>query len=348
MMSDYSISQVYPRDAKTIAQIDALLEAEGIRRDGNLDYICAMFDENYRVIATGSCFGNTLRCFAVSSAHQGEGLLNEIISHLTEVQYNRGNLHLFLYTKIKSAKFFGDLGFYEIARVDDTLVFMENRRTGFTDYLRRLEKTKQAGKSAALVMNANPFTLGHQYLAEIAASGCDTLHLFVVSEDASLVPFAVRKQLVKAGVSHLPNIICHDSGPYIISSATFPSYFLKDAAAVIEGHARLDLAIFCKIAQALGVTARYVGEEPTSQVTGIYNQIMQQELPKAGIDCIVIPRKESDGKAISASTVRQCLQNGDFEQLKQLVPQTTLDYFQSEKATAVLAKIRSAGNVVHY
>lgn len=140
MMSDYSISQVYPRDAKTIAQIDALLEAEGIRRDGNLDYICAMFDENYRVIATGSCFGNTLRCFAVSSAHQGEGLLNEIISHLTEVQYNRGNLHLFLYTKIMSAKFFGDLGFYEISRVDDTLVFMENRRTGFTDYLRRLEK----------------------------------------------------------------------------------------------------------------------------------------------------------------------------------------------------------------
>ena len=94
MMSDYSISQVYPRDAKAIAQIDALLEAEGIRRDGNLDYICAMFDENYRVIATGSCFGNTLRCFAVSSAHQGEGLLNEIISHLTEVQYNLSLIHI--------------------------------------------------------------------------------------------------------------------------------------------------------------------------------------------------------------------------------------------------------------
>lgn len=130
-----------------------------------------------------------------------------------------------------------------------------------------LEKTKTGGRSAALVMNANPFTLGHQYLAETAAAACDTLHLFVVSEDASLVPFAVRKKLVAEGVKHLPNVILHDSGPYIISNATFPSYFLKDEAAVIDGHARLDLAVFTRIAKALNITARYVGEEPTSQVT---------------------------------------------------------------------------------
>ena len=236
-MAEYSISQVYPTDRRTLAQVDALLEQEGIRRDGNLDYICAMFDEEGDVIGTGSCFGNTLRCFAVSSAHQGEGLLNQIVTHLIEVQCARGNLHLFLYTKVKSAKFFGDLGFYEIARVEDTLVFMENRRDGFSSYLRRLEKTKTEGRSAALVMNANPFTLGHQYLVEKAAAACDTLHLFVVSEDASLVPFAVRKRLVAEGVKHLPNVILHDSGPYIISNATFPSYFLKDEAAVIDAAA---------------------------------------------------------------------------------------------------------------
>ena len=145
-MAEYSISQVYPTDRRTLAQVDALLEQEGIRRDGNLDYICAMFDEEGDVIGTGSCFGNTLRCFAVSSAHQGEGLLNQIVTHLIEMQCARGNLHLFLYTKVKSAKFFGDLGFYEIARVEDMLVFMENRRDGFSSYLRRLEKTKTAGR----------------------------------------------------------------------------------------------------------------------------------------------------------------------------------------------------------
>ena len=347
-MSEYTISQVYPGDKTTLAQIDALLQQEGIRRDGNLDYTCAMFDENYQVIGTGSCFGNTLRCFAVSGDHQGEGLLNQIITHLIEVQCARGNLRLFLYTKAKSAKFFGDLGFYEIARVEDTLVFMENRREGFGSYLRELEKTKTGGRSAALVMNANPFTLGHQYLVETAAAACDTLHLFVVSEDASLVPFAVRKKLVAEGVKHLPNVILHDSGPYIISNATFPSYFLKDEAAVIDGHARLDLAVFTRIAKALNITARYVGEEPTSQVTGLYNQIMCEQLPKAGIDCIVVPRKEANGRAISASTVRQCLQTGDWDTLETLLPRTTLDYFRSQEAAPVLECIRKAGNVVHY
>ncbi|MCI8660834.1 MAG: [citrate (pro-3S)-lyase] ligase [Lachnospiraceae bacterium] len=347
-MSEYTISQVHPTDRRSLSQIDRLLEQEGIRRDSNLDYICAMYDEDYQIIATGSCFANTLRCFAVSSAHQGEGLLNQIITHLMDIQYQRGNLHLFLYTKINSAKFFRDLGFYEIARVDDTLVFMENRKTGFEEYLSGLAETKTDGLSAALVMNANPFTLGHQYLVEKAAAECDTLHLFVVSEDASLVPFPVRKKLVVAGTSHLPNVICHDSGPYMISNATFPSYFLKDEVSVIKGHASLDLIVFTRIAKVLSVTRRYVGEEPLSQVTGIYNTIMSAQLPLAGIDCEVVPRKQTEGKPISASGVRQLLQKKDFTALEMLVPATTLDYFKSEEAAPVIDRICRSGDVVHY
>lgn len=347
-MSEYTISQVYPSDRRSLSQIDSLLMQEGISRDANLDYICAMYDEDYQIIATGSCFANTLRCFAVSSTHQGEGLLNQIITHLMDIQYQRGNLHLFLYTKISSAKFFQDLGFYEIARVDDTLVFMENRKNGFTDYLTNLSKAKSNGLSAALVMNANPFTLGHQYLVEKASSQCDTLHLFVVSEDASLIPFSVRKKLVLAGTSHLANVICHDCGPYIISNATFPSYFLKDEESVIKGHAKLDLIIFSKIAEALSITRRYVGDEPTSQVTGIYNQIMSSELPLAGIDCIIVPRKQIMKQPISASTVRQLIKNGDFEALKQFVPMSTLNYFKSEEAAPIIERICQTKNVIHY
>ena len=347
-MSEYALTQVSLSDKRMLAQVDALLEENGITRDANLDYICAMVDEENRVIATGSCFGATLRCFAVSQQHQGEGLLNEVVSHLMEYQMARGYTHLFLYTKIKSAKFFQSLGFYEIARVDGTLVFMENRRNGFPSYLSRLEKTARPGVSGAIVMNANPFTLGHQYLVETAAGRCDTLHLFLLSEDASLVPFGVRKQLVQAGTAHLKNVVLHDSGPYIISNATFPSYFLKDDSAVIQGHAKLDLAIFVRIARALGVTVRFVGEEPTSQVTGLYNEIMAAQLPENGIDCVILPRKEALGRAISASTVRAALQAGDWQTLSQLVPQTTLDYFRSSEAEPVLRRIRSAENVVHY
>ena len=350
-MSDYTISQIYPSNKRALTQIDALLMQEGITRDKNLDYICAMYDADYKIIGTGSCFGNTLRCFAVSSAHQGEGLLNEIITHLINVQYERGNYHLFLYTKVKSAKFFRDLGFYEIAQVEDTLVFMENKRSGFADYLERLKKegTLHTGKRVgALVMNANPFTLGHQYLAEKASSECDVLHLFVVSEDASLVPFKTCLELIKKGTARLKNIVIHESGPYIISNATFPSYFLKDEEAVINGHARLDLAVFKRIAEVLGINVRYVGEEPNSQVTGIYNKIMAEELPKAGIECVIVPRIESGGKAISASDVRQAIKEENWEKLKSLVPETTYAYFTSEEAQEIIRKIQNTDNVIHY
>ena len=362
-MSNYNIAKIYPNDRFANTQIEKLLQEEGIRRDPNLDYTCGMYDEDMNIIATGSLFGNTLRCMAVSHLHQGEGLMNEIVTHLIEIQFERGNTHLFLYTKCDTAKFFGDLGFSEIARVSDQLVFMENRRTGFSDYLKKLQNscTKNTPSSdnnikysrntqniAALVMNANPFTHGHLYLVEKAAAENDILHLFMVSEDASLVPYSVRKRLIMEATSHLPNICYHDSGPYIISNATFPSYFQKDESSVITGHALLDLTIFKSIAQTLHINRRYVGEEPTSQVTGIYNQIMAKELPKSDIECIIIPRLEYNGAAISASTVRQAIHDGKIDSIKPLVPEATYKFFTSSEADEIIKKIQEHENVIHY
>ena len=348
-MSEYAVSKVYSSDKHSNSQIEKLLLAEGIRRDRNLDYTCAVYDEDYNVIATGSCFGNTLRCMAVSHEHQGEGLMNQVVSHLVQHEYERGINHLFLYTKCNSAKFFGDLGFYEIVRIADQVVFMENRRTGFSDYLSELSKTKRDGKNvAALVLNANPFTLGHKFLVEKAAGENDILHVFIVSEDASLVPFDVRKRLVIAGTSHLHNIVYHDTGPYIISGATFPSYFQKDDEAVIESHANLDLEIFVRIAESLGINARYVGEEPKSLVTGIYNRIMSAKLPEHGIRCVIVPRKMEGGRVISASDVRQAIKDGRLDEIRGLVPESTYEYFAGGEGEGVIARIRETENVIHY
>lgn len=352
-MSDYHFSQIRYRDKLAVRQMEQLLAQEGIERDGNLDYTVGLYDEDYNLAATGSCFGNTLRCLAVDNRHQGEGLLNQVISHLIDYQYRRGILNLFLYTKCNTALFFKDLGFYEIARVEGKVVFMENRKGGFERYLERLlAETEKSGltgaRVGAVVMNANPFTLGHQYLVETAAADCDVLHLFVVSEDASLVPFAVREQLVKEGTAHLNNVVYHRTESYMISNATFPSYFLKDKDTVIRSHAVLDITIFEKIAKTLGIRVRYVGEEPFSAVTGIYNQVMAEQLAAAGLTLTVIPRKESDGTAISASKVRQLIKENRMEEMHGLVPESTYSYFISDVGRETAEKIRGCADVVHY
>ena len=342
-----TLTTISPRDVRGQRQVDALLEQEGIRRDGNLDYTCGLFDSSWRLAATGSCFGNTIRCLAVDRVRQGEGLLNQIISHLMEVQTQRGNTHLFLYTKPQSARFFGDLGFYEIVQAEG-VVFMENRRRGFSGYCAALERTRKEGTSAAIVMNANPFTLGHLHLVERAAAENNAVHLFVLSEEAGPIPFAVRRRLVREGTAHLSNVICHDSGPYIISGATFPSYFLKDGDTVIRAHAALDLAVFGRIAPCLNLTRRYVGEERTSHVTALYNEEMIRRLPELGIECRVVPRLERDGQPVSASTVRQAIHDGRLEDIRPLVPDAAWDYFTSPEAGAVIAAIQAEQNVIHY
>ena len=233
---------------------------------------------------------------------------------------------------------------------------MENHRNGFARYLDTLVKESpetdiqslQQEKIAAIVMNANPFTLGHQYLVQQAAAENDIVHLFGLSEDCSLIPYQIRKKLMLEGCASFSNVCYHDSGPYIISNATFPSYFLKDEAEVILEHALLDLDIFSKIAEKLHISARYVGEEPYSQVTGIYNQIMKSELPNYGIQCIEIPRLRIHGKSISASNVRLALKHEDNALLKTLVPESTYQYFTDLVSQEIREKIQSAKNVVHY
>lgn len=349
-MSDYQASKIYYSDKRSMQQLDALLKKEGIQRDKNLDYTVGLFDEDYNLVATGSCFHNTLRCLAVDSDYQGEGLLNKVMTHLIDFQFNRGNIDLFLYTKCDKAKFFGDLGFHEIARVDGKVVFMENRKTGFSNYLNHLQnETNICGSSiGAVIMNANPFTLGHQYLLETASAQCDVVHVFAVSEDISLVPFKTRYDLIKKGSAHLNNIVYHETGNYIISNATFPSYFLKDSDTVIRSHAKLDIQVFIQIANTLGITKRFVGTEPFSQVTGIYNQVMKEELENAGIQCIIVPRKEGNNCAISASKVREMIHNDNWEELRNLVPESTFNYFISDEAKPVIEKIHMATELIHY
>ena len=197
-------------------------------------------------------------------------------------------------------------------------------------------------------MNANPFTFGHYYLVEQAAAAVNHLHLFMVSDDASAIPFAVRERLIKENTAHFENISYHRTQDYLISSATFPAYFLRDSDEAITVQAALDADIFIAIARALSITHRFVGDEPFSHVTGLYNRILQDSLPAQGVQLHVIPRKTENGVPISASTARQLLQQEDWTKLAAILPPATLRFFQSPEGGRIIQRLKQVQDITHY
>ncbi|MDO5022172.1 MAG: [citrate (pro-3S)-lyase] ligase [Eubacteriales bacterium] len=332
-------TRIYKSDRIGMEMVHKLLAQEGLEFDQNVEYTFAVMDGD-NMAATGSFYKNTLRCLAVSSEYAGEGLMSLIVSELTAELFRRQVNHVFIYTKKDAAKKFLPLGFYEIAALQD-VVFLENRRNAFNDYLNSLGESK-SNVNGAIVMNANPFTLGHRYLVEYALSHCDNLHLFIVSEDISAFPRAVRETLVKKGTADLENIYYHPTEDYLVSSATFPSYFIKESSKVTSAHATLDSNVFVKIAKKLNITKRFVGEEPFSPATALYNQAMQKELPKHGIEVTVIPRKKEESiGTISASLVRKYIAEGNINGTELLLPKTSYEFLQSEEAKPIIEKLQN-------
>lgn len=179
----------------------------------------------------------------------------------------------------------------------------------------------------SIVMNCNPFTLGHRYLIEYAAAQVDWLYIFVVEEDKSFFKFEDRIKLVKAGTEHLKNVKVLPSGQFIISAITFSEYFDK---AELKGTAidtSLDVETFgAQIAPCLDISVKFVGEEPLDPITAQYNQSMKEILPKYGVELREIPRKEINGEVISASRVRKCLEDNNWDEIEKLVPRTTYSF----------------------
>ena len=285
--------------------------------------------EDEELVATGSREGNILKCIAVENSRQGEGLLATVITQLRQNAFQAGHSHLFLYTKPQNEYLFTSLFFHPIARTDKVLL-MEDGAHGIGKFLASLSKPE--GDCGAIVMNADPFTLGHRYLVEEASRRCEKLLVFVLSEDKGHFPAAVRIELVRRGTADLSNVTVLPTGPYLISSATFPTYFLKDRDNADAVHCMLDVEIFTKhFAPHFSITHRFVGTEPLSALTARYNDILKEELPNRGIPVEIIPRLEKGGIPVSASAVRSALKNGDRELVRNLVPATTFHYLFEEE-----------------
>ena len=302
---------------------NALLCDNGLQPDTDVEQTALLWDDG-NLIAVGSRAGNLLKCIAVERARRGEDLTATILSALRQEAFGAGYRHLFLYTKPQNRLQFETLFFYPIVQTDDVLL-MENEKDGILRFLGTFPK-ETSDDVGAIVMNCDPFTLGHRHLIETAAEQCKKVYVFVLSEDRGTFTAEERLTMVKNGTAHLDNVTVLPTGPYLISTATFPSYFLKDQTCIGEVHCRLDIAVFSEYyIPRFGITRRFVGEEPFCEVTRQYNEALKRFLP---IPVTEIPRFETEGTPVSASHVRRLLKDGDTHAAATLVPATTAEFFK--------------------
>ena len=304
-----------------------LLQRCGLTPDENTQSTVLVWDGD-TLAAAASRQDNLLKCIAVDDRYQGEGLTATLLTQLRQDAFRDGHKHLFLYTKPKNSIQFTSLFFYPVAKTKDVLL-MENQSGGIRKFVSGLDAPEHRGIVGAAVMNCNPFTRGHRHLIETAATQCDWLYVFVLSEDRSFFPAADRMELVRQGTADLPNVTVNPTGQYLISSATFPTYFLKDKTPAGDIHCLLDIAVFTRyFVPAFSITRRYVGTEPFCGVTSRYNEALRTHLPAAGVEFYELPRLEQDDTAISASGVRSLLHKNQPDALRRLVPDTTFTYLE--------------------
>ena len=331
------------------SKVERFLLGNGLRMEA-LDSYYTIENSQGDILAGAGLYCDIVKCVAVSESARSEGLVAPLVSHILAQAAQAGITCLKVFTKPENEAIFASLGFHTLAAAPQAIL-MENGRglEHFCAYLRALPRS---GRCGVVVMNANPFTLGHQYLLREAASQVDTLFVIPVKEDLSTFPYIERLEMIRKGVCPIAeenyfsgrcpknqfspassHIVVAEGSDYQISAATFPTYFLKDLSAVAETQMRLDLDLFARhIAPALDAEVRFVGTEPADALTARYNTLMKEVLPQV----VEIPRLEQDGAVVSASAVRKALDEGSFCAAAALTPESTWPYLRAHLAQRAL------------
>jgi [citrate (pro-3S)-lyase] ligase len=339
--------------AEDMKKLRLFLASVNLNFEESVEYTCVFLDSNEQIIGTGSFEGNILKCIGIDPRWRDQGLLGKIVTHLVEKEAERRNYTVFAFTRSDNIELFKGIAMRELSRTD-SFAILETGFGGIHDYetylKKNLPKTRrgEGGRgNGCVIVNCNPFTLGHQFLLETAASKCDHLFVVVVETDLSLFPFKERIELVKRGTAHVKNLTVVKGGDYVISRYTFPTYFLRDETGlqIAAAQSELDVRLFAKwIAPVMNVRYRFVGTEDYCPTTHSYNDAMKEILPLYGIELVEVPRKKStDGeKAISASLVREAIRKDEWELVRSLVPVSTFEFLKSPAAVGIIEKIKKS------
>ena len=314
-------------------QVETFLEQNGLRLEP-MDYYAAVFEHGgEEILAGGGLSRNVIKCIAVKQGLRDAKLSLTMISHLISTATSYGIHHLKIYTKPENKRMFESLGFQTIAQSEHAIL-QENDHS-LADYKKKLRKlvAHPSGHNGIIIMNANPFTKGHRYLIEQAARQVEQLFVMVVEEDVSRFPFVERKAMVEKGCADLPHVTVCTTGSYAVSSATFPTYFLKEINLATDTQIMLDLDLFAsQIAPTLNIKVRFVGSEPSDNLTRRYNELMKNVLPARGIEVKELPRLQIDHVAVSASSLRAHLQAHSLQRASALAYSSTIPYLIADLA----------------
>lgn len=334
--------EIFLTDPSEKAKVVEFLKGFDLTFTGNIDYTMGLYDDG-QLIGTGSLGGRVMRDIAISEKYQKKGLTRRIIRNLQGESYRRGVTGNQIFTKPKNVPVFEHMGFKCVAVAEPYAALLEKGTDTLEDYLGRVRSILGTGEGknrGAIVMNCNPFTLGHRSLVEYAHNNCDEVIIFAVQEDRSIFPFSDRFSLIKQGVRDMKGVEVISGGDFIISNATFPTYFIKGTDE-LAAQTKLDATIFAtRIAPALNITVRFVGEEPTDKTTLAYNNAMREVFAQNGIELKEIPREQKGNQIVSASSVRRALADEDWETVYRMVPKTTLIYLKSPAGQEVIRKIK--------
>lgn len=324
----FYVDRVIKGSSSETALREFLLERDVIYEDVDASYIIRDAGE---IIATVSVKKNLIKFFYIDDKYQGEGLAIELINSALEEIIAKGYRSYFVFTKAKNENIFTSLSMDVIEKTED-VVLLEGGFFKYKDWIKTIKKDLDKDEYNAIVMNANPLTLGHEYLVDKALENDRDLIIFVLEEDASYFSTRDRYEIVKKHYQDNNRVHVYKSGPYIISRATFPTYFLKKDTDKLKVYTELDAKIFARhIAKDLNIKKRYFGTEPIDKVTEKYNEMMKKILSEYGVEAVFIERKTIDGEVISASKVRECYEN-DFSACKKYLSSDVYELLEIKRS----------------
>ncbi|MCK9235277.1 MAG: adenylyltransferase/cytidyltransferase family protein [Acholeplasmataceae bacterium] len=315
-----------------IKDVEHLLHLNQLEYESSITHTIGLYDKD-QLVATGSLDDHVIKMIAVHPDYQSLNLSGKVLSHLLlELDAKKIN-HFFLYTKPENKNVFANFNFHEIISREKIILY-ENREQNITDVLTKIAASipQKKGTRGCIVMNLNPLTNGHLYLINEALKKVDDLIIFLVESDHSVIPYKSRLKLINRATKHLKNVYVLPSTPYIISKATFPTYFLKEKEQM-DVFTDLDIAIYQQYIEPIfNIDYRFVGNEPFDVVTNTYNEAMKKLLKDRAH---IIPRLEYDGQIISASHVRKLAEEKQYSQLKEVVPKVTYRFLVSSKGRSL-------------